>query len=273
MIDWIKVNKKQILKILIIISIAVPLLWLVYEIIILDKDSVVLFANSPVIFSIITIIYYLLLLIWGILWLVKQVYLAIDLKNELKKNELLHLNSQVNPHFFFNTLNNLYGLVGKDAKQAQQLILKLSEMMRYSIYEGEKGLVNLEDEVIYIENYITLHKMRYFKKIEVSFEKNLNKTTHKIMPLTFINLVENAFKHGVENLRTEAFVKIAITSNDKKVLFKIENNFDKEELPEKKGIGIKNLKRRLELMYPKKHELITLVEENVFKATLEIEIR
>ena len=110
---------------------------------------------------IIAFFYFPLLFILITRWIFKQTKSILALKNENAKTELLHLKSQVNPHFFFNMLNNLYGLVGTDAKKAQDLILKLSDMMRYSIYEGEKEFVTLEEEVEYLKNYIELHKMRY----------------------------------------------------------------------------------------------------------------
>jgi len=180
--------------------------------------------------------------------------------------ELVHLQSQVNPHFFFNMLNNLYGLVGTDAKKAQMLILKLSDMMRYSIYEGEKNRVTLTKEIGYLKNYIELHKMRYHKKIDIDFISKIEKD-HKVMPLLFIILLENAFKHGVENLRKDAFVHIDMSSSVDEVRFNIENNFDKPDSLDnlekitQTGIGLKNLKRRLTLAYPHQHNLSFSVTE------------
>ena len=145
------------------------------------------------------------------------------LKNEKTKNELLHLQSQVNPHFFFNMLNNLYGMIDKDTDKSKALILKLSDLMRYSIYEGEKNVVTLEEEITYLKNYIELHQMRYHKKIDIQFNTNLEDSPIKVMPLLFIILLENAFKHGVENLRDNAFISVNITSKNKTILFQIEN--------------------------------------------------
>jgi len=175
----------------------------------------------------------------------------------------------VNPHFFFNTLNNLYGLVGTDAKKAQDLILKLSDMMRYSIYEGEKDTVTLEEEVVYLKNYIELHKMRYRKEIDIQFMNDISEN-HKVMPLLFIILLENAFKHGVENLRKDAYVYVNISTQGDNILFSVENNFDASEVPEKPGIGLKNLKRRLELGYLNKHSLSFTSTNEIYKAELTI---
>ena len=201
-------------------------------------------------------------------WVFKQISAIINLKNEQTKTELLHLKSQVNPHFFFNMLNNLYGLVGKDAEKARELILKLSDMMRYSIYEGQKEEVTLEAELAYLTNYIELHKMRYHKDIKVEFNAKIDKKGIKLMPLLFIILLENAFKHGVEKLRQDAFVTVNISAKEKGVRFSVENNFDKKPTSNATGIGLKNLKRRLELVYPKRHQLSFSVTKKVYKAEL-----
>lgn len=215
-------------------------------------------------------LYFVLVFISIAQWLFKQIKALIRLKNEKAKTELMHLKSQVNPHFFFNMLNNLYGLVDKDAKKAQQLILKLSDMMRYSIYDGEKETVLLSEEIIYLENYIELHKMRYHKAIDIQFNIDTNDTDYEIMPLLFIILLENAFKHGVENLRENAYVHITLTAHNNEVTFEIENNFDEAQDNPETGIGLKNLKRRLELVYLKKHTLTLSKTDTIYTATLNI---
>ncbi len=183
----------------------------------------------------------------------------------------MHLKSQVNPHFFFNTLNNLYGLVEKDTAKAQQLILKLSDMMRYSIYEGQNDWVTLADEITYLENYMDLHKMRYHKEITIRFDVKAEDRSVKIMPLLFIIMVENAFKHGVEKLRKDAFVYIRLKATLQYVDFEIENNFDAEEQGAIEGIGLNNLKKRLELVYLNKHKLeISTNHEAIYKIRLRL---
>ena len=215
-------------------------------------------------------LYFIIVFITISHWLFKQIKSIIRLKNEKAKTELMHLKSQVNPHFFFNMLNNLYGLVGKDAKKAQELILKLSDMMRYSIYDGEKETVLLSEEVTYLENYIELHKMRYHKTIDVTFNIEMKDNDYEIMPLLFIILLENAFKHGVENLRENAYVRINLVAHNNEVNFEIENNFDASEDKHEEGIGLNNLKRRLELVYLKKHTLTISKTENIYNAKLNI---
>jgi len=250
-----------------IVTALIPIVITVFELITTEKESVVFLENYPTSISVLVLLYYALLLILGVFWFTKQLVSFFKLKSEVSKAELQHLKSQVNPHFFFNTLNNLYGLVETDAKKAQELILKLSDMMRYSIYEGEKEVVTLKGEVDYLRNYIELHKMRYHKEIDVEFNCQIEENC-KVMPLLFIILLENAFKHGVENLRESAFVHINLVAFENKIQFEIENNFDNSENIEEAGIGLKNLKRRLELVYPNKHKLSFSVSENVYKAKL-----
>lgn len=205
-------------------------------------------------------------------WLFINIKLILNLKNEKAKTELAHLQSQVNPHFFFNMLNNLYGLIDKDSEKAKKLILELSEMMRYSIYEGQKEYVSLQQEVDFINNYIELHKMRYHKSISVHYDVRIEENEHvKIMPLLFIILVENAFKHGVEVLKDHAFINIAIHALQNEVILQIENNFD-IEVQTKKGIGLENLKKRLTLGYPKKHSLKNWINNDNYKVKLTLTV-
>jgi LytS/YehU family sensor histidine kinase len=222
------------------------------------------------VFSIMAFIYFSLLIFWGLRWIFRQIRGIIKLKKEKTQMELTHLQSQVNPHFFFNTLNNLYGLVDKDSKKAQELILKLSDMMRYSIYDGQKETVLLSEEISYLQNYLELHKMRYHKKIDVQFNIDVKYDDYKVMPLLYIILLENAFKHGVENLRENAYVYINLIAENNEIYFDIENNFDETLENEQGGIGLNNLKRRLELVYPKNHTLTFSKTNGVYKAQLKI---
>jgi len=206
-------------------------------------------------FIVFSLLFFTSMAIWMLRWVIIQTKSILKLKKEKKQAELMHLKSQVNPHFFFNILNNLYGLVEQDTTKAQQLILKLSEMMRYSIYEGQNDWVTLAEEITYLENYMDLHRMRYHKTIDIRFDIDVEDRSIRIMPLLFIIMVENAFKHGVEKLRKDAFVHIRLKATKQYVNFEIENNFDTEEMDDKVGIGLKNLEQRLELVYLNKYEL------------------
>ena len=216
--------------------------------------------------------YFIIVFITIAYWFFKQIRLIIRLKNEKAKTELLHLKSQVNPHFFFNTLNNLYGLMEKDSKE-RQMVLKLSDMMRYSIYEGQKDWVSLEDELNYLQNYIELQEIRYHKKSDVQFNHQVNNPQAKIMPLLFIILLENAYKHGLENLAENAYIHMNLTESIDEVNFVIENNFETLQNSNHEGIGLVNLKRRLALVYPKKHTLSFNVDTNMYKVKLSIKLK
>jgi len=205
-------------------------------------------------------------------WVYEQWRWLKTLKADKTKGELALLKSQVNPHFFFNTLNNLYGLVVEKSEKAPEVILKLSDMMRYTIYEGKEELVLLEDEICYLENYIELHKIRYQKKVEISFIHDVKKGI-KVAPLLFINLLENAFKHGVEKILENAFIHLKMQVRGNKLFFKIENKFAETSSPSKNGIGLENLEKRLDYLYPNKHELIIEEKGSVYKVQLNLELK
>jgi len=193
------------------------------------------------------------------------------LKNEKAKAELELLKNQINPHFFFNTLNNLYGLSVEKSDDAPNMILKLSEIMRYTIYDGKKDAVPLKDEIAYLEHYIELHKIRYQKQVLISFESETN-NNHKIAPLLFIILLENAIKHGVEGLTKDAYIKLKVETTNRSVHFFVENNFDNTKKESNPGIGLDNLKQRLKLLYPNKYRLSIEKINDIHKAYLEIDI-
>lgn len=262
--NFLKRNTKWIVSALLTAAL-VPIIIMTYEVIFTKDRSVMFLGNYPQKLVIVVIGYYILLMGFGVYWLIRQVIFAARLKNEKLKAEVMLLQHQVNPHFFFNMLNNLYGWTVKDPKKAQEMILKLSDMMRYSIYEGEKETVAVVDEISFLKNFIELHKMRYHKPIDIVFNYDIDEN-QKIIPLLFIILLENAFKHGVEKLRENAFIRMSLTHCKNQVCFQLENNYEKTQ--NKSGIGLKNLKRRLELIYPNRHELTFSITENVYKVEL-----
>ncbi len=249
----------------------IPILITMFELITTERQSVVFLEGYPTPVSILILAYYLVLIIAGIAWFIYQMISFFRLKTEKKKTELLHLKSQVNPHFFFNTLNNIYGLIETDTEKAKKLILTLSDMMRYSIYEGEKDTVLISAEITYLQKYIELHKMRYHKAINVTLDAEIV-VDHEVMPLLFIILLENAFKHGIENMRNGAYATIHVESNQDQVIFTVVNNFDPSTLNEVDGIGLKNLKRRLEIVYPDRHTLSLTHSGDVYRASLILQV-
>lgn len=219
-----------------------------------DFSFVIFFVPIPIFFG---------------LWFYEQWKWLKNLKAEKSQAELSLLRTQINPHFFFNTLNNLYALTVKNSKQAPEVILKLSDMMRYTIYEGEKETVKLGDEITYLKNYIELHKIRYKKSVEITFNHTIN-TELTVAPLLFIILLENAFKHGIETLTENAYIHINLHEVNNYICFIVENNFDSKEINESTGIGLKNLKRRLSLLYKDQHDLSINKTENTYKTILKV---
>jgi len=209
--------------------------------------------------------------IFASLWLYEQWRWLKTLQADKGKAELALLKSQINPHFFFNTLNNLYGLVAEKSEKAPEVVLKLSDMMRYTIYEGKEDLVLVKDEISYLQNYIELHKIRYQKKVEIIFTHQVTDGL-KIAPLLFIILLENAFKHGVEKIPNSAFINMRMQSQGKQLFFTIENSFDGDISKNHNGIGLENLDKRLDHLYPKRHELVVEKKESVYKVQLKLEL-
>ncbi|WP_185957316.1 sensor histidine kinase [Gracilimonas mengyeensis] len=206
------------------------------------------------------------------LWFYEQWKWFRTLKAEKARAELALLRSQINPHFFFNTLNNLYSLVVNQSDQAPDVILKLSDIMRYTIYDGKKDQVSLKEEVDYLQRYIDLHKIRYQKEVDIRFEKPEDEEV-KVAPLLFIIPLENAFKHGVESLRKGAYIHASLQEEPEtgEVVFQIQNNYEKQDGSEANdGIGLRNLKQRLELLYPNRHTLNIENKEGVFSLTLQL---
>lgn len=209
--------------------------------------------------------------VFGILWLYEQWKWVKVLKEDRTKAELTLLKSQVNPHFFFNTLNNLYGLVVEKSPKAPEVVLLLSDMMRYTIDVGKEDVVSLKEEVNYLETYISLHKMRYQKKVDIKFEHNIDKDV-QVAPLLFINLLENAFKHGVGTLTENAFIHLTLSTNGNEVLFSITNNYDANVPSKRQGGGLDNLKKRLLHGYPNRHEFKIKKTDNTYTVHLNLSL-
>lgn len=205
-------------------------------------------------------------------WFYQQWKWLKTVESKKSKAELALLKSQINPHFFFNTLNNLYGLTVEKSDDAPSVVLKLSDMMRYTIYMGKEDFVPLKDEIEYLKNYIELHKIRYHKTVDITFNHS-SESDSKIAPLLFIIPLENAFKHGVECLTEDAYIHMNLNVNDGIIHFDIENNFGTLEVNNTAGIGLDNLKQRLKLLYPNNHELQIEIKDTVYNFSLKIETK
>jgi LytS/YehU family sensor histidine kinase len=169
--------------------------------------------------------------------------------------ELNFLKAQINPHFLFNTLNNLYYLAFTQSPNTTEVIAKLSQMMRYMIYDSNHSLVPLNKEIEYMQNYISLERLRLNNVIPIRFDVQGNPEEVRIAPLIFITFLENAFKHGVSNNKPDAWVNISVRLEGKDCIYQVENSKISLGGDAKSGIGLQNVRRRLELTYPGKYQL------------------
>ena len=187
--------------------------------------------------------------------------------------ELGNLRSQINPHFLLNTLNNIYALTAIDHTRAQSAIQQLSNMLRHLLYDNQEQLVSLSDEVLFIENYINLMKIRLPQSVDVKFEKDLENPNTKVAPLLFISLVENAFKHGISSTEP-SFIHMSMTQKGNSLCVIIENsNYPKSEKDRSgHGIGLQQVQRRLDLAYYEQYEWTKGVSDDgkVYSSTIKI---
>jgi len=179
------------------------------------------------------------------------------LEKEKTDTELSLLKQQVNPHFFFNTLNNLYSLSLKQAPETPDTVLQLSELMRYVIYRAREETVELQEEIKYLKDYLDLQRIRLYQEADIEFTVNIENPDLKVPPLLFIILVENAFKHGIEPAVGECFLELKLTEIDGEITFLCRNSVEPAAAAKVRsgGIGLQNLHRRLELLYPDSYDI------------------
>lgn len=197
-----------------------------------------------------------------------------ELEKQTLQSELNFLKSQINPHFLFNTLNSLYALTLKKSDQAPEIVLKLSEMMRYMLYECNEKTVLLSKEIQYIQNYLDLEKLRHGSKMEVEFKILGEAGQKRIAPLLLMPFIENSFKHGISSQVAQGFVTIELVVQDSDVYMKVENSKSPSvpRISEKKsgGIGLANVRRRLNILYPEAHHLEIIESPITYKVELNI---
>ncbi len=207
----------------------------------------------------------------------KQREFLLNTNKILLENELKYLRSQIQPHFFFNTLNNLYSLTIDKSDKAPDLILKLSDLMKYFLYETGKEYQSLSNEIKHIKDYIDIEKLRYNEELKVSFNVRGAVKKTMIRPLLLIPLVENAFKHGARNSKTNSYINIDLKIDSSEINFNVENSFTKSTKPIKVqvgGIGLANIKKRLEINYGKENfSLNTFEEKNKYIAELIVKLK
>jgi len=197
-----------------------------------------------------------------------------ELEKEKLNSELAFLKNQVSPHFFFNTLNNIYSLIGIDGPTAQDSVLKLSKLMRYLLYESEHGETLMSHEIDFMNNYIDLMKLRLSQRVELQIDFPEEFPDFTIPPLLFVPFIENAFKHGVSS-RDRSFINIRMEIENEHISFTTENSIGKSSQTgdlQHSGIGLENVRKRLGLLFPGKHKLKIEETETIFRVDLSIQI-
>lgn len=198
-------------------------------------------------------------------------------RRELEKNhaeaELQNLKSQLNPHFLFNTLNNIYSLIAFSPEKAQEAVHDLSRLLRYVLYESSQSFVPLENELNFIRNYVELMRIRLPQHVRLDTDISAVNQGMSIAPLLFISLIENAFKHGISNNKP-SFIHLNIHQDGRRIVCAIRNSYfpkDTEQDKSGSGIGILNLRRRLELLYPSRHIFTCGQEGGTYSCVLELQ--
>lgn len=200
----------------------------------------------------------------------------IKLNEQKKTTELAILKNQLNPHFLFNTLNNLYALTYKKSDQAVKVIEKLSGILDYTLYGCTDKYVSIFKEVKLIENYLALEKIRYGKRVNVQFINEIEKEI-RIAPLLLLTYIENAFKHGVSQELNSAKITIHLRAVENQISFIVRNtksNYDKEQVETKNPpIGLKNVNQQLELLYPGKHSVAITNDPQFYEVHLTLQVQ
>lgn len=187
-------------------------------------------------------------------------------------SELTYLKAQLQPHFFFNTLNNIYALALKQSKDTAPLVAKLSEMMRYMLYQADQEQVLLKDEIAFVKNYVEVEQIRYRDSIAIQLVVQGIRAHTTISPLLLLPFVENAFKHGVAEERGEGFVHLVICQTEAELLMEISNSIATGHI-KTGGIGLVNVQKRLELLYPHGYTLEQQADEKTYQVRLTLQMK
>lgn len=195
-------------------------------------------------------------------------------KNLIKEKleaELKFLRHQTNPHFLFNTLNNIYALARKKSEHTAEVVMRLSKLLRFMLYESKSDLITVADELKILDDYLELEKMRY-QRLTIQFQKDIDNSTQRMAPLLLLPFVENAFKHGAGESRFDSYIHMRVTLQQGVLTFNIENTKENDTAPEiKDNIGFRNVRRQLELMYSQ-YDLQLKNEPNIFSVHLSINL-
>lgn len=194
------------------------------------------------------------------------------IKEQQLYSELNYLKAQLHPHFFFNTLNNIYALALKQSVETAPMIARLGEMMRYILYEASRPAVLLVREIEFLSNYVAVEQIRHQQNVVIDFDVQGVSSTYRIEPLLLLPFVENAFKHGLEQEIGNGYVNIIICQTEKELLLEVINSKPNVRSSKTlKGIGISNVTRRLDLLYRDQYQLATYDEEKQYRITLTLQ--
>ena len=198
-----------------------------------------------------------------------------ETENERLKSELSFLRSQISPHFMFNLMNSLVSLNRKKSNLVEPVLLKMSDLLRYMLYEKDDKQISLENEVKYVQNYIDLQKIRFADYVEISFLTTQPLLNKNIEPMLLIPFVENAFKHGT-GMVEKPIIKIELETSINQLIFRVTNKFVADKIEAKdgaSGIGLVNVKRRLELLYPKQYVLSVTEKDSLYVVDLWLNLK
>ena len=248
--------------------------YIIYPFVYGDNYDGQLFSISKVLFSFIKV--YSIVGLAGAIKLFRTRQRQRDREQQLIREKLeseLHfLRAQVNPHFFFNTLNNIYGLARKQSDQTADAVMRLSKLMRFILYECSGNQIAIAKEIKILEDYIELEKLRYNDRLEVLFEKKIDNENQQIAPLLLLPFVENSFKHGASESRFQSKIDIQLEIKNQNLTFSIKNSKEPDHQKNTEGLGLQNVKRQLELVYPENYTLEIDDQEKSFSVLLKINL-
>lgn len=277
-------KKKVILYLFVLIIVVIFFSWLNYKFFAEWSSKVFpdYFFISYFPLKEIVLIFAAYVFITSLLKLSKSWFWVSELEKELLEKEkqkteaeLRALKAQINPHFFFNTLNNIYSMALDKDERLPGTILQLSELMRYFLYESKDNFIPLNKELEVIDNYIALQKIRSGQQLKIETTRSGNIDGQRIAPLLLVTFLENAFKHGAKGDSVDPFIKLDIKVDKNVLLFSVENNkgiIDEIKATDQGGLGLENIKRQLELLYPDKYSLVINNRRDRFAIELRLEL-
>jgi LytS/YehU family sensor histidine kinase len=197
---------------------------------------------------------------------------VLEAQLKLKEQELKYLKMQIHPHFLFNTLNTLYGFALAKAAETPDMILKLSNLLDYLLYQVDKPQVSLSTEIAHIRDYIDLERMRFDDSLDIELSVSELSDDIQVAPMLLIPFVENAFKHGGRSHDNKLIIKLKLTREESAVHFDLENSINQYETDkEREGIGLTNIEKRLEMLYPNRHRLIINQDTDFYRVSLTLD--